>query len=75
MKEQVAELPDASVTRKVLVVTPSGKLPPEANPVVCTVIGPEQLSAPTGAVKFTTAVQTPTPVFAVAFAGQVIVGS
>ena len=50
VKEQVAELPEASVTRKVFVVTPTGKDAPLAKPAVCAVEAPGQLSVPTGAV-------------------------
>jgi hypothetical protein len=49
VKEQVAVLPLASVTRKVLVVAPSGKLLPLASPPIWTVVAPAQLSLPTGA--------------------------
>ena len=48
VKEQVAVLPLASVTRKTLVVTPTGKLEPLARPAVCVVLLPAQLSEPTG---------------------------
>lgn len=34
VKPQLAELPAPSVTRKVLVVVPTGKVEPEAKPVV-----------------------------------------
>ena len=47
---QVAVLLAASVARKVLVVTPTGKLEPLANPAVWVVVAPAQLSVPTGAV-------------------------
>ena len=43
-------LPEPSVTTKVLVVVPTGKAVPDAKPVVCAVVAPEQLSVPTGAV-------------------------
>ncbi len=50
VKLQEAVFPEASVTRKVLVVTPTGKLDPLASPVICVVEAPEQTSVPTGAV-------------------------
>ena len=50
VKLHVAVLPAASVTRKTLVVTPTGKADPLANPPVCVVNAPAQLSVPTGAV-------------------------
>ena len=50
VKEQVAVRPETSVTTKVLVVTPAGKLEPDARPAVRTVVEPGQLSVPTGAV-------------------------
>ena len=49
-KEQLAVLPEASVTSKVLVVVPMGKVDPLARPAVWVVTGPEQLSVPTGVV-------------------------
>ena len=48
VKLQLAVLPEASVTWKVFVVTPTGKIEPEANPAVCNVVVPVQLSVPTG---------------------------
>ena len=50
VKLHVAVLPAASVTRNTLVVTPTGKADPLANPPVCVVSDPAQLSVPTGAV-------------------------
>ena len=50
VKEQLVLLPLASVTVKVLVVVPTGKVAPLARPAVCVVVEPEQLSVPTGAV-------------------------
>src|SRR5437870_11629100 len=49
VKLHVAVLPAASVTRNTLVVTPTGKADPLANPPVCVVTAPAQLSVPTGA--------------------------
>ena len=50
MNEQLAELLDASVTLKIFVVMPVGKLEPLARPAVWIVVCPEQLSVPVGAV-------------------------
>lgn len=47
---QVAVLPAASVTLKVLVVAPIGKVAPLAKPAVCVVAGLGQLSVPIGEV-------------------------
>ena len=47
---QVAVLLAPSVTLNVLVVTPTGNDAPEAKPAVWIVLGPEQLSVPTGVV-------------------------
>ena len=49
VKEQLAELPVASVTWNVFVVVPTGNVAPEANPEICVVIAPVQLSVPIGA--------------------------
>src|SRR5436309_13235071 len=46
VKLHVAVLPAASVTRNTLVVTPTGKADPLANPPVCVVTAPAQLSVP-----------------------------
>ena len=48
VKEQLEVFPEPSVTKNVLVVVPTGNIEPEANPVVCWVTTPEQLSVPTG---------------------------
>jgi len=40
VKEHVAVFPDASVTLKVLVVTPTGNVEPLARPLVCVVVLP-----------------------------------
>src|SRR5204862_277500 len=50
VKLHVAVLPAASATSNTLVVTPTGKAEPLANPAVCVVNAPAQLSVPTGAV-------------------------
>ncbi len=50
VNEQLAEFPKASVVVKVLVVVPDGNKAPLANPAVWAVVGPAQLSMPTGAV-------------------------
>ena len=44
VKEQVAVLPEASVTVKLFEVTPVGKRDPLAKPAVCVKFAPEQLS-------------------------------
>src|SRR5438876_9539148 len=49
VKLHVAVLPAASVTRNTCVITPTGKADPLANPPVCVVTAPAQLSVPTGA--------------------------
>src|SRR5437763_17203958 len=59
----VADLPAASLTTNVLVVTPSGNNEPLARPAVCAVLEPGQLSVPTGAVKLTIAPQALVSVF------------
>ena len=74
-KLHVAELPEASVTRKAFVVEPTGKAEPEANPAVCVVVEPAQLSTPTGAVKVTNLEQRPGSLLPVTLLGQVIVGN
>src|SRR5205085_4454884 len=67
--------PDASVTTKVFVVTPTGNVLPLARPVVCAVVAPMQLSVPTGAVYVTTAPHVPASAACVMFAGQEIIGA
>ena len=71
VNEQVAVLPDASVTVCVTVVTPIGKVDPLAKPAVLTVLAPEQLSEPAGEVYVTTA---PDPLVAAAaiFGGHLL---
>ncbi len=44
VKEQVAELPEPSVTVKPFEVVPEGKLEPLAKPAVCAKLAPAQLS-------------------------------
>ena len=63
VNEHVAVLPLASVTLKVLVVVPTGNVAPLAKPAVWIVVGPEQLSEPTGEVKVTTLPQVPLVTF------------
>ena len=48
VKLHSAVFPEASVTTKVLVVIPNGKVAPDANPAVCAIVEPEQLSLKTG---------------------------
>jgi hypothetical protein len=55
VKEHCAVKPAPSVTVCVTVVVPIGKVDPLAKPPVLTVVAPEQLSVPTGAVYVTTA--------------------
>ena len=50
VKAQVAVFPAPSVTRKPLVVEPTGNMLPDNKPDVCVVFGLEQLSVPTGAI-------------------------
>src|SRR5438105_14456348 len=49
VKLHVAVLPAPSAIRISFVVTPTGKADPLANPPVCVVTAPAQLSVPTGA--------------------------
>jgi len=73
-KLQVAVFPLASVTTKVLVVVPTGKVSPEASPAVCSIVA-EQLSLKVTSLYVTTAPVSPKVTFSVISAGQVIVGS
>lgn len=50
VNEQEDLFPLASITTKVLVVVPTGKVEPLGRPAVCVVVAPAQLSVPTGAV-------------------------
>ena len=75
VKLQLVVLLEASVTSKVLIVSPTGKALPLINPAVWTVLTPGQLSVPTGAVKVTTAPQVPASIFWVISVGHVISGS
>ena len=75
MKLQEVLFPAASVTSNVLVVTPTGKVSPEAKPAVWVVMPPEQLSVPTGVVYVTAAPQVPGALFTEILAGQVMVGA
>jgi hypothetical protein len=74
VKEQVAVWPLEAVTVYTFVVVPTGKLAPEAEPDVCAVLTPEQLSVPTGAVYVTVALQSPVVFVVEILAGQVILG-
>ena len=65
----------ASLTTKVIVVMPTGKLLPLTRPAICVVLAPLQLSVPTGATKFTTLPQPPGALFTVMEAGQVMLGA
>ena len=75
VKEQVAEFPLASMTLKVFVVTPIGNVAPLAKPAIRVVFEPTQLSAPTGVVYVTIAVQATNVVFEFRLDGQLIVGN
>ena len=55
VKLQVAVLPLASVTTKVLVVIPTGNNDPEGKPAVCVNVAPGALSAITGSANVTMA--------------------
>jgi hypothetical protein len=74
LKLQVAVLPLASVTTNVLVVTPIGNTEPDANPAVCVITCPGQLSVDV-LVYVTTAPQTPASLLTVIGALHVIVGA
>src|SRR5204862_1526297 len=74
VKLHVAVLPAASVTRNTLVVTPTGKADPLANPPVCVVTAPAQLSAPACAPDVTTALQRLASTLATMLDGQLITG-
>ena len=74
LKEQFAVFPEPSVTVYVSTVVPIGKTDPLGKPAVRTVVAPEQLSFPTGAVKDTMALHWFTALFTVVSPGQTIVG-
>ena len=74
VNEQLAVLPAASVTKNVLVVTPTGNVAPLARPAVCVVVWPGQLSVPAGVVYVTTAEQLFRSLACVMFDGQVMAG-
>src|SRR5688572_4854939 len=73
-KLQVAVFADASVTVKVTVVVPVGKIVPLAWPAVSAVTGAGQLSRPTGVAYVTVAPHTPRSFDCAIFAGHTIVG-
>ena len=75
VKEQFAVWLAASVTTKVLVVVPTGKVELVGKPTVCTVTAPGQLSAPTGLTNVTVAPQNEGVLFTVMLAGQVMDGN
>ena len=66
--------PAASMARQVTVVTPTGKVDPEAGRQA-TATGPGQLSTPTGVVKLTTLEHWPAVFGRVMFAGHATVGA
>src|SRR5438094_10652437 len=74
VKLHVAVLPAASVTRNTLVVTPTGKADPLANPPVCVVRAPAQLTVPTGAQIGRAACRRRASTSAAVVAGQTITG-
>src|SRR5947207_5163547 len=74
VKLHVAVLPAASVTRNTLVVTPTGKADPLANPPVCVVTAPAHVSAACGAFRGTTARHRLASTLATMFEGQLITG-
>src|SRR5438552_13043009 len=74
VKLHVAVLPAASVTRNTFVITPTGKADPLANPPVCVVRTPAQLSVPTGALQVTTAPHRLASTLATMLDGQLITG-
>ena len=73
-KEQETALPEASVTVNVSVVIPIGNKAPLANPAVCVVVAPAQLSVPAGGVKLTMAPHCPASLTVAIFALHVITG-
>ncbi len=62
--------PAASVAVYVIVVAPTGNVAPLANPAVCAIVDPVQLSAEVGSTHVTSAPQTPASVFTAMFAGK-----
>lgn len=74
VNEQVAVFPETSVTRKVLVVVPTGKVAPLPKPAICAVVAPPQLSVPIGVVYVTVAEQAPKLAFTLILPGHVIAG-
>src|ERR1700732_1180543 len=74
VNEQEDLLPPASVTSKVFVVGPMGKVEPLGRPAVWVVVAPGHSSVPTGAVYVTFAPQTPGSLLTVISAGHVMVG-
>src|SRR5438445_12841952 len=74
VKLHVAVLPAASVTRNTLVVTPTGKADPLANPPVCVVTAPAQLSETGRASCRKTALHTLASTLATMLVGHVITG-
>lgn len=75
VKEQFAVWLAASVTTKVLVVVPTGKVELVGKPTVCVETAPGQLSAPTGLTNVTVAPHTAGVLFTVMLAGQVMDGN
>ena len=67
--------PAASVAVYVIVVAPTGNVAPLANPAVCAIVDPVQLSAEVGSTHVTSAPQTPASVFTVCLQVNYIVGA
>src|SRR5204862_4320786 len=75
VQADAAVFPEAAATRETFAVTISGKADPLANPPVCVVTAPAQLSVPTGAAKVTTALHRLASTLATMFDGQLITGA
>ncbi len=63
-------VPPLPLSSKVFVVTPTGKIDPEAKPEICATVYPE--TSEVGEPKVTTAVQSPGSLFSLMFDGQPI---
>jgi hypothetical protein len=70
LNEHVAEFPLASVAINVTNVTPTGKVEPDGNPLVCVITDPAQLSVAVGATQLTTAPHMPGVLVVVTFTGH-----
>src|SRR5437899_12897455 len=74
VNQQWAVPPAASVTRNTLVVTPTGKADPLANPPVCVVTAPAQLSVPRSEERRAGTVCRSASTLATMFDGQLMIG-